>query len=288
MNEVSYDSGFYLQRGIKKMNEAVRRIPGLSTGEDEPDMVISKLSVLKEEIREDVKAGLQDIWKAAELDPGNFDTESFAKEGVSNLNDIELLDVLAAIEYDKSDYAFKTLSQILKNNQENIKAKELFDLVRNSYCWFCKKKGVPLKPDPAGSIKIPMHKEIGGESSPIKWEKLEISIPRCAGCLSVHSHDFRIGAGAGLIMGLLINAAAGLFAGDFSILYFMAVNLITTASGTLLHSIYKGNSRRGSYPVSRRDSFPPLIKRELEGWRTGENPPGITGSPISGGGGGGF
>jgi len=267
------------------MNNAVKKIPSVPERSDDPVKLIDDLAALKSGIRDTAESALRDMQKAAELDPGSFETEALMKQGVSNLDDIELLDVFAAIEYDRLDYALKTLSQVLKENPTNIQAGELFQSVRNNHCWFCRKKGIPNRPDPSAAITVLMHKVAERDQSRIKWKKTEIRVPRCSACESVHGHDYRIGAGAGLIAGLLVNLAAGLYAGNFSILYFLAVNLVTTAAGTLFHSIWSGISRRSARPLKYGEQFPPLLKRELEGWSRGGNPPEINGYPVSGGGG---
>ncbi len=275
-------SSIYFARGISKMNNALKKIPR-KTSQDiiEPEKAILKMAALKSEIKSETESGLNDMQKAAELNPKNENILVQIEKGFANLNDIELLDVYKAIELKDFRYKDRKLKDILKLNPDNERAKELLDVSGSDVCWFCKNKSVPNFPDPKSAAEVKMYKITSMDKSFIKWRIVDVGVPRCIECMKVHGRRTPwIGAGIVSVLGLLVSIVMSVLANNFSLLYVIMVNAIATGGGAWIYSINL-EDKKGSFAheFSHGNNFP-FVRRKLEeGWAFGDKPPEITGTP---------
>ena len=273
-------SSIFLDRGIKKMNEALKKIPRKTTEiPAEIQKTILEIAALKETIKNEAEQGLQDMQKAVELDSENKNAITQVKTGISNISDIDLLDIYKAIELKSIDYASKKLKIILKNNPGNIKARELYDAVRSNLCWFCKDTIPPNSPDPDSAVEVKMYKITSRDLSNIKWQILDIKVPRCKECKIIHNQPHGIGGGMGFIFALVLNIIVAILAKNFSFIYFFTVSIISITGGEWIYSIATGNKKNSSHGLHHKMNFP-IIKQKLnKEWEIGDKPPGIVGTP---------
>jgi len=276
-------SSIYLSRGISRMNNSIKKIPiGTAQSHEDVKKVIFEMAVLKDEIKTDTEKGLADMQKAAELNPENKNALTQIKMGLTNLQDIELLDIYKAIELKDLDYASKKLKVVLKLNPDNKKAKELLETSSGDFCWFCENKNSPNFPDPDSALGVKMYKITSMDLSSVKWQILDIDVPRCSECVKAHNKKLSplIIPGIVAVSGLLISIIMSILANNFSVLYFLIVNAISIGGGALIYLIDSESEGESlCYDISHSNNFPFIKKKSEEGWEFGDKPIEITETP---------
>ncbi|VAW65822.1 hypothetical protein MNBD_GAMMA09-3310 [hydrothermal vent metagenome] len=167
-------------------------------------------------------------------------------------------------------------SQVIKNH--NI----IHDNISGSLCWFCEKN----KGEVEYSLESKMHGEVKKtptyEGVRITWNKITVTVPRCANCSEVHSRQVTrsslIGAGMGLVTGSAgiviwnINAWAGVSLDALS-------GGVLWGGGGFLGGAFVGLMSSGSFspegikPLSSNLEYPGIKELQEQGWAFGEEPP---------------
>lgn len=280
-------SAIFLERGIQRMNRALKKIPR-NTGVNNPSNAnhtsltrqqIEEILAIKQTVRSEAELGLRDMQKAVELDSMNHNAREQLKIARNNFVDIDLLDIYKAFEVRDLGYAGERLNQILLGDPGNARARELLKMIKTSMCWFCKNRQTPNPPDESAAVEIKMYKETSRDILNVNWQILTIKIPRCRACLEAHKKSADLGVGLGCITGIILSTAVMFLAHRFSLLYFILAGSITSLVGGIINRISAADFRKFTHKFEYKNSFPLIKEKEKEGWKFGEKPPDIQDNP---------
>lgn len=154
--------------------------------------------------------------------------------------------------------------------------------VRGSLCWFCEKNKGVEKYSRESKMYGEVKKTPTYEGVRITWNKITVTVPRCATCTEAHSRQGKrisfIGAGMGLVAGSVgiviwnINTWAGvsldalnggLLWGGGGFLGGAFIGLISSDSF----------SSKGMKSLSSQYGYPRIKELQDQGWAFGEEPP---------------
>ena len=142
-----------------------------------------------------------------------------------------------------------------------------------STCWFCQKNPAIEK----AAVSVKMHGDVqrtgnsytGGQ---VRWRHLDVKVPRCKQCSSLHSKRATISVVSGLTGALIGGLIAGIawkngWAIAVAIVVYIIVASITSAINQLPKGIKNGNNYK---------EFPTIKDLLQQGWAFGEKPSGAS------------
>jgi len=139
-----------------------------------------------------------------------------------------------------------------------------------STCWFC---GNTLS-NARSSINVAMYgnvqKEWGFLGTKVRWQKIEVPVPRCRKCENAHNARTRLGCG-GAIIGLISGILLGIALQDE--FHGVIVALVAFAIISIIgYIISLATFPLGIKSESHKNNFPTMQEMLEKGWKIGDKP----------------
>ena len=260
-------SNAYCERGIQRILEAQK-----VQKQRQQEWVDKQGS--KKRVKNEFKNGVSDLRTAVEMDPSNKRADGQLAIGEGLLSDLDFFDIYDDMNNKRHALAAEKLRFFIKQHPRNKKAKEILQACETYLCYFC--KGVKNAPDDKAAYKVKMYGNVQHVFSRIQWKTLDVTVPRCPRCKSVHTkgsivNGFFIILGICLGLGPCVTISDEPGTGILGPVVFAVIIAVFVGIG---HAI-SGTFSKGVTNESTGNQYPTVKEMISRGWSIGEKPPNV-------------
>ena len=180
--------------------------------------------------------------------------------------------------WDKASKPLKKALEIAESTSIRKKIEEdanaIENIIKYTTCWFCGKH----PSDARSSIKVAMHGNVQKEreflETKVRWQRIDVPVPRCRKCEDAHKIKTRWGRGGaivGLVSGILLGIALNEEYGFIPVA--IAVFAIVSGVAWLFSLVTFPPDIKSE---SHKNKFPTVQEMIQKGWGIGEKPSGVS------------
>jgi hypothetical protein len=163
--------------------------------------------------------------------------------------------------------ASASIRQRIEQNMETNKGNMVLGI-----CWYCKKNPA----DESSAVAVKMHGEVTRtrtyRGTNIQWRKMDIKVPRCKECKSIHekkSNKQGVWGGLGILAGIILAILVGTLTKSGWAAFFVLVGC--TTAGFVIPAVTQPKTL-GIKEYSYWGEFPQIKRQQAQGWAFGEKP----------------